>query len=292
MTKQYISATVSTQGRPHTDFTKVTLTRHSNIDVEFPTNKRGCYITNLAVLPGNLLLLTDRDNQSVKLVDPTSGQLLDQLQLHSTPWGLCLLPGDRAAVTIPDKSTIQTIAVTHKKLALQNGIQIEGQCSAIDYINDYFVVAFSNPAQVALIDTKGKIYKIRISKGFLRKTLFKYPDHICVTTETTGKVIYVSDNGTKTITRLSEELQVLQSFTDPALVNPHGLASVGGGQLLVVNWGDLSTLSVLDVTTGQFTSLLGREEELSYTGCVAVSHTLGTLFVDDWYSCIRQYTFK
>ena len=85
-------------------------------------------------------------------------------------------------------------------------------------------------------------------------------------------MIYVSDNGTRTITRLSEELQVLQSFTDPALQDPPGLASVGGGQLLVVNWGWNSTLSVLDVTTGQVTPLLGREENLRYTLCVAVSH--------------------
>jgi len=66
----------------------------------------------------------------------------------------------------------------HKDLN-SNGIQIEGQCSAIDYIivHDNFVVAFSNPAHVALIDKKGKIYK-RISKGFLEKTLLQYPTYI------------------------------------------------------------------------------------------------------------------
>ena len=105
-------------------------------------------------------------------------------------------------------------------------------------------------------------------------------------------MIYVSDRGTKTITRLSEELQVLQSFTDPALQDPPGLASVGEGQLFVVNYGVPSTLSVLDVTTGQVTQLLGRDENLRFTLCVAVSHTLRTVYLNDVGAFIRQYTFK
>jgi len=178
MPKQYILATVSTEGTYHTDLTKVTLTMHSDINFEFPTDTRGCKVTDLAVLQGDLLLLTDYNNQSVKLADPASGRLLDQLRLPGSPHGLCLLPGDRAAVTIPGKSTIQTISVTNKKLALQDKIQLQKRCFGIDFINDYFVVGFIEPAQVALIDKKGKIYKSRKPKGFFSKTLFQYLDYI------------------------------------------------------------------------------------------------------------------
>ena len=281
---------------PHTDFTKVKLNRQSDINVKSPTDKRDCYITDLAMLPSDLLLLTDSMNQSVKLADPASGQLLDQLQLPGRPHGMCLLPGDRAAVTIPDKSTIQTIAVTNKKLALQDKIQLQERCFGIDFINDYFVVGFMEPAQVSLVGKNGKIYK-SISQN---SQLFRYPDYICVTTENTSNVIYVSDRGTNTITRLSEDLQVLQSFRDTALQSLRGLASVGEGQLLVVNCGGLfspTTLNVLDVTTGQFTQLLGREEKLRFilVGCVAVSHTLRTVYINDYLyigNMITQYKIK
>jgi len=267
------------------------LTRHSDINVS-TSDMAGrytscCCISDMAVFPGDLLLLADRDNQSVKLVDPTSDQLLDKLQLPGKPHGLCLLPGNRAAVTIPAKSTIQTISVTNNKLALHDVITIEEKCVGINCVHDYFVVGFHKPGKVALIQTTGKI-----SETSQNKTLFKYPDYICVTTENTRKVIYVSDNGTMTITRLSEELQVLQSFTDPALQSPHGLASVGGGQLLVVNYDILSTLSVLDVTTGQVTRLLREDENLRCTRCAAVSHTLGTVYVNDWCDLIAQYRFR
>ena len=274
---------------PQTDFTKVKLSRSAGIKVKSATDRRGCFITDLAVLPGDLLLLADSMNQSVKLADPASGQLLDQLQLPGDPWGLCLLPGDRAAVTIPGKSTIQTISITMKKLSLQGVINIKGQCYGIDYVNDYFVVGFQNPANLALLNKKGKIYKS------INHTLFKTPNYICVTTENTSKVINVSDKGNKTITRLSAELQVLQSFTDPALHDPRDLASVGGGHLLVVNCGGPSTLSVLDVTTGQVTQLLGWEENLNCTECVAVSHTLRTVYVTDFLKggdIIKQYKFR
>ena len=273
------------------------MTRQNNINIKFPTDKHSCYITDMAVLPSDLLLLADISNKSVKLADPVSGKLLDQLQLPDQPWRLCLLPGDRAAVTIPGKSTIQTMSVTNNKLVLQNVIHIKEKCYGIDSIKDLFVIGFNNPAKVALVDCQGKIYK-SISNDSQGKALFQYPNYICVTTENTRKVIYVSDHGTETITRLSEELQVLQSFTDPALQNPRGLVSVGGGQLHVVHYGGLffpSTLSMLDVTTGQFTPLLGREENLRNTSCVAVSHTLGTVYVNssmNRFHVIRQYTFK
>jgi len=285
----------STQQSPNIDFTKVKLSRMADINIISATDRLGCNITDLAVLPGDLLLLADNNNKSVKLVDPVSGQLLDQLQLPGTPHGVCLLPGDRAAVTIPRKTMIQTISVTMKKLSLQNVINVNEECYGIDYVNDYFVVGFNKPAMLALIDKKGNIYK-SITTDSTNYTLFKQPNCICVTTENTSKVIYVSDRGTRTITRLSEELQVLQSFTNPALQDPRGLASVGGGQLLVVNYDNRytpSTLSVLDVTTGQFTQLLGWEENLDGTYCVAVSHTLGTVYVTDWFGLcdiIRQYT--
>ena len=270
------------------------MTRQSDINIKSPTNTRGCWITDLAVLPGDLLLLADINNKSVKLADPVSGQLLDQLQLPGLPHGLCLLPGDRAAATIQSKSLIQTISVANKKLVRQDVINVIGECFGIASVKDCFVVGLNSPAKVALVDRQGSIYKAT-SEDSQGKTLFKHPHYICVTTETAIQVIYVSDYGTKTITRLSVELQVLQSFTDPALNEPCGLVPVGGRQLLVVYPDFRSTLSVLDITTEQFMTLLGEKEDLNCTYCVAVSHTLGTVYVNDWVNgcdVIRQYTFK
>ena len=188
------------------------------------------------------------------------------------------------------------MAWPNKKLALQDKIQLQERCLGIDFINDYFVVGFMEPAQVSLVGKNGKIYK-SISQN---SQLFRYPDYICVTTENTSNVIYVSDRSTNTITRLSGDLQVLQSFRDTALLSLRGLASVGGGQLLVVNCGGLlspTTLNVLDVTTGQFTQLLGREDKLLFIliGCVAVSHTLRTVYINDYLyigNMITQYKIK
>ena len=284
------------QSLKYTDFTNVKLSRVADINVKSATDRRRCDITDMAVIPGDLLLLANFRNQSVKLADLASGQLLDQLQLSGQPHRLCPLPGDRAAVSMKGQSVIQTISVTMKKLSLQDVINIEGACCGINNVNDYFVVGFDNPAKVVLIDKKGKIYKSITAKS-KHLPLFKHPKYICVTTENTSKVIYISDQGTKTITRLSEELQVIQTFTDPLLKDPYGLVSLGGGQLLVVDnvGSSTSTLKVLDVTTGQVTVLLGWEENMRFTFCVAVSHALRTVYVTDYTKrcdVIRQYEYK
>jgi len=220
--------TSSTHNREQKDFTKVKLSKKSHIQVQSSTDAHGCCITDLAVLPGGLLLLADNDNQSVKLVDPASGHLLDELQLSSRPRGVCLLPGDSAVVTLPDKKRLQIISVTTKKLDLQRIVSVEGLCYGVDVFNDLFVVGFRDLKKITLVDMFGHTYK-SISTDSRRKPIFKSPEYICVMTEKNSNGIYVSDWGTKTITRLSEELQVLQSFTDPALRGPRSLATVGGG---------------------------------------------------------------
>ena len=58
---------------------------------------------------------------------------------------------------------------------------------------------------------------------------------------------------------LGSELHLLQAFTLPSPGRLMGLAAVGGGQVLFADqrtW----TLQLLDLTTGQWRAVLGREE--------------------------------
>jgi len=49
----------------------------------------------------------DRENNSIKLVDVTAGRMLHRLQLQDKPWHVCLMPGDRVAVTFPSAERIK-----------------------------------------------------------------------------------------------------------------------------------------------------------------------------------------
>ena len=109
------------------------------------------------------------------------------------------------------------------------------------------------------------------------------PCYICVTTDIDGLSIYVSDKGTHTITRLSEELEVLQTFRRPRQYRIYGQAAAGGGQLLVrYHYRGKNRLWVLDPGTRQFSELLKKMPEVGVCNAprVAFCPRLGRVYTN------------
>ncbi|XP_052800973.1 protein wech-like [Mya arenaria] len=80
------------------DLSQSQFKRRPGIPMKTSEDTNDCFLTSLAFLPGDRFLLVDCNNTSVKLVDTKSNKVVSQLKLSSSPWDLCLLPGDKAAV--------------------------------------------------------------------------------------------------------------------------------------------------------------------------------------------------
>jgi len=270
---------------PHqafTDFKAVELTETMRLQLKAPTDPQPSWVYDMAVLPSCNLLIADGENQSLKVVDVQTGRLLSHLHLPSEPLSLCLLPGDRAAVLQPDQKIIQIINTSTDQLKLLEYVNVEGDCrGGLAYMNNKFIVGSSDQQCVASINIKGKLLK-SVSRDITGNQLFKHPWYICDTTDKNGPSIYVSDWGTHTITRLSEELEVLQTFRHPTQYGPDGLAAAGGGQLLVRDRDSNSRLRVLDTGTGEFMDI--EEEkwvvEVWVGVCVAFCPRLGRVYAN------------
>jgi len=251
------------------------------LELKAPTDTGNCWVADMAVLPSSNLLVADWGNQSVKLVDVLTGCLLSQVQLPGRPYKLCLLPGDRAAVSLPDEKVIQILSVSTDQLNLLDRVNVKGQCMGLAYMNNIFIVGLIDKLCVASISIKGQLLK-SVSKDNTGNAHFINPGRICVTTENNAPIIYVSD--WSTITRLSEQLEVLQKFKFPKGENvPYGLAAAGGGQLLVRGSDSLGnpTLLVLDTGTGVFTEKQGESRMISVLFvCVAFCPRSGREYVN------------
>ncbi|XP_052778833.1 tripartite motif-containing protein 5-like [Mya arenaria] len=235
------------------DLSRAKFSRQPDITVKTTSDIKTCWLTNVALLQGDRLLLTDHDNSSVKLLDTEANTEVSQVKLPGRPWCLCLLPGDRAAVTLPWERKIQFLS-TKGKVSLQDIVEAGGECRGIDFCDDNLIVSF--PGKVVLMDMKGTVKKSVDRSG---KPLFRYPEYLTVTRESHTPSICVSDWGTYTITMLNTSLKVLRSFKVAALPNPRGLTAVGDTQLLVCVFGS-NNIVLLDTSTGKMTQLLGKEE--------------------------------
>jgi len=269
-------------GQAFTDLKEVGLTK--KMDVKVPKDNNPNYLTDMVVITSNNILIVDGWNNSVKLMDVQTGCQLSHVQLPGRPWRLCLLPGDRAAVSLPSEKAIQKIDVSADQLKLLDSVHVEGECKCLAYMNNTFIVDFRGQHCVATLNMEGQLLK-SVTKDNMGNELFKNPYYICVTAEKNASSIYVSDIDTRTITQLNEELDLLKTFKAPNVVVPGVLATAGGGQLLVRAWGpDNHRLWVLDTSTGVFTELsvglLGEEGSRAKEGCVAFCSRLGRLHVN------------
>jgi len=166
-------------------------------------------------------------------------------------------------------------------------IPSKGECWGIESLSDSLIVGFQSPTpRVEILSEEGAVLNTSNTSG---GQLFEWPYYITVdkTTETTR--ILVSDCGMGTVYMLDVDLQLLQTFQLPSYGDLWGLAAVGGGQVLVLDW-DTATLQLLDFTTGQWRTLMGKEEGLMCPRSLVYNKAMRQLYIGCSKDKVKVYT--
>ncbi|XP_052810704.1 uncharacterized protein LOC128238629 isoform X2 [Mya arenaria] len=234
----------------NTDLTSLEFTRAPDIPVKSPSGTLNCGLTSMLVLPEDRLLIADCNNDIVAMVDLKTSSLMSEVDVPSTALDMCLLPGDRVAVSMGCMG-IQLIE-TRGKLVLKDTIKVGGDCHGICYHNECLIVSY-NGGNVEKINMEGKVLK-KVSDSWLSRKPFKYPWYVAVVSDGLTEAIYVSDFDKNTITKLDMDLNIHQTFQNPALRGPTGITAVDN-QLLICGLFSNNILC-LDLPSGQMTKLL------------------------------------
>ena len=201
----------------------------------------------IALQTSDRLVVTDSYNCSIKLVDIVLHKVLHQLKLNSLPWGVCCLPGNRVAVTLPFSDMI-LILECNDRLTIVKSIAVQGVCWDIDYNSTDLVVLYRRPKQIDIVDMDdGKLKQRFLEKG----TDITSSLSVCAD----KKVTFITDFDDKQILRLDEDLQVQQIYHLPEVAKPTCLLAVGRNQLLVCC---SDKLWQLDTVIGRWSLLLGE----------------------------------
>jgi len=89
------------------DFAKAKFSQGKDIVVRTDQDKEECCISDMCLVSDDRIVAVDNANQSVKLVEVTTGRVLHRLQLQSQPWGVCRMSGNRVAVSLVIAKIIQ-----------------------------------------------------------------------------------------------------------------------------------------------------------------------------------------
>ena len=202
----------------------------SQLCVKTVDDKNSPYVSSCTVMPNGHVVLCDRDNNKIKLLDGSTS-LVESLKF-SGAWDVSVLDTNNVIITIPDYMRLQVVQVfPHMKAG--RTIQLNKKCWGVEVSRDeIYITCHNNPGEgeVRVLDINGKL-KRRLGVGQDGSFMFTFP--CCITVNVSGEKIFVSDGGTHTITCMTVDGDVVYKYKDGDLRCPYGLYCDSGDNILV-----------------------------------------------------------
>lgn len=213
-----------------------------------------CWITGLAKISGDEILLVDNHNNSLKILNMKQNEIVSSIQVPSKPWDVTAIKSGLAAVTVPAQGRIVFIK-KEKRLSICDILIVRNGCLGIDHRKGVIAVSFSYPPAIQILNIKGDI-------------LYEVPDHVyglfvdlCyIAFSADGKELYVTDPVQKAVNVILIEGEITKSKKHRALNKPMGIAVATDGtvivccqstsdevKMIIPNTNDIQTLYVQNV---------------------------------------------
>ncbi|XP_052819622.1 uncharacterized protein LOC128245480 [Mya arenaria] len=259
----------------HLDFFTTKWNRATDINIMTPEDTKTCLIRGSAVLRPDTLLLADLYNQCLKTLDLTTGKVTSRLSLYEKPWDVCVLPEDRAAVTLSygHQTKVQFIN-TGNALETDKYIVVSAFCRGIAHQDGRLYLTFPHTSPRIEVRTMNGDVLQTIGNSPLQDKVFYGPSFLTISRDDIS-TIYVSDKN-RTLLQMSLQGEVLQKKSYEELVDLGGLADVGGGQVIVCCSNTVMVISGLD---GRMKTILETNDGMKRPYTVAYCPTNKKLLV-------------
>ena len=219
-------------------FDKMSVTVRNERNVKSQSDAKDAWISGSAFLPSEELILCDRNNKKLKLLDKNL-QMKESIDVPAQPWDVAPVNQHQVIVTFPFKQYLQFIQVT-PSLALGHKVDLGMECRGVAVSREsiYISLADSEECKIGIYDLTGKqklmIGPYNYNDGTL---LFKQPLYIDVLND---EKIFVSDvdekSNTSTVYCLESNGNILYSVSDPSFKLCTGISVDENENLLLCDW--------------------------------------------------------
>jgi len=255
----------------------------------------------MAIVAHNRLLCITY--QHLLLVDSQQDKAMFKLNLMRHPERVCMINKDCAAVTTVTyndeeryitNNEVHYITIKDETLELGDKVRVSvrGHIMGICTMKDNLAVSYNAPPAVEMITKKGKIID-RIGNDTAGREIFISPWYLTASPD--YEHIFVSDNGTHTITMLNPDLQVLNTFSDRNLLHsPQGLTM--WNEKVLVCGVTSNSIVLLNPNSGQMSTILDKKDGVKLPVALAFCHQTKTLLfircLDELENSIQRYKLQ
>ena len=216
-------------------FDEMSVTAGNKINVNSQSGAVYAFISGSAFLPSGELILCDRNNKKLKLLDK-SLQMKESIDVSGGPWDVAPVDQHQVIVTVPFEKYLQFIQVT-PSLALGHKVDLGMECMGVAVSREsiYVSLADSGEWKIGIYDLTGK-QKVMISPHSCNDgtLLFKQPYYIDVWNDEKLFVSEIDDrSNTSTVYCLESNGNVLYSISNPSFKRCLGISVDENENLLV-----------------------------------------------------------
>ena len=249
------------------NFLKMKVQNSREVQIKLPNDKSLPCITSCTCMVDGQLLLCDRYNNTIKLLNSTF-DITGNLAMGS-PWDISAIDSTRAVVTLPNIKQFKFIDIV-PALKADKQIQLDKRCWGVDVARDeIYVTCHDNPgnAEIRVFDKNGTfIRKVPDVNNTLSS--LKRPHYIAVS-KTLSK-IYLSDWNTSIVSCISVDGSFVFNYQHDDLENPRTVLVDEKDNILVCGQ---SSYNIHVVTsTGQPRSVLFTVQGRRYNECVSLAY--------------------
>ncbi|KAH3894464.1 hypothetical protein DPMN_018621 [Dreissena polymorpha] len=191
-------------------------------NVKMPSDLVYCHITAVCALPNGQVLVSDRMNYKVKLLNQQY-RVVSHLHVRHEPLDMCLITPTEVAVAVHDE--VQFITVSQSKLAKGRKLKLQHECTGIAHNQGDLYIC--SPTALYKFTLRGELDCRLYEDTSANLTVYK-----CAVSTTGDRLYIISPEQNKLLT-LARDGTLLATYTDPALGWPHGLHVTPAGQVLV-----------------------------------------------------------
>ena len=271
-------------------FDEMSVTARKQVNVKVPSDANDAGITGSAFLPSGQLILCDRNNNKLKLLDENL-QMKESIDVPGQPWNVAPVNQHQVIVIFPWQHYVQFIQVT-PSLALGHTVDLGMRCWGVTVSREsiYISLSESGGGKIGIYDLTGKKKRIIDPyNGKDGKVLIKWPFYIAVSND--EKIFVSGESSTPTVYCLESSGNVLYTVSNPLFKDCSGISVDENENLLVCD--RLSHKVFLITKDGkEVREFLTEKDGLSYPYTVSFRRSAGTLMVGGGHNNILVFTLK
>ena len=247
-------------------------------NVRQSTDKRCPQITGCIYLQNGSIVLCDRANNNIKLLN-TSYKVTDSLDFPSPTRDAAIVDNKTIVVVLPQHQSLQFVDLA-PNLTPGRPILLPKMPLAVDFADDELFVACKTRSkdgtgEIMVLDKQGSL-KRQLGIKADGSCMFDCPSHFTVSRLT--KNIIVSDRDTSIVTCLSFSGTVLYQFKSPELRRTRGVYLDAVDNMLVCGEESINVL-MLTSTGETYGTLLSRKDIPRKPCAITYSEKASTLLI-------------